>query len=193
MRCKYGATPDCKVHTWAKELALLRRIIKDCGVAEEAKWGMPTYTDNGKNVFMLSAFKDYASINFFKGNLIDDTSGLLSKAGENSEVSRVIRFTDTKTILKYEAEIKDILHQAIAIERAGIKTPKLKSELVLPVAISTLMKKDKNFKLAFEALTPGKQKSYVIHVNGAKQEATRVSRLEKCLPKIYAGKGFNEY
>lgn len=192
-RCDKYATPECKIHTWPNELRELRRIIKSCELTEESKWGMPTYTDRGKNILILSAFKNFASVNFFKGALIKDEAGILEKQGENQQEARILKFTDVKRILELEEDIRAYIFEAIEIERAGLKLdPALKKTPDYPQELLDKMEVDSSFKAAFEALTPGRQKGYLFHFNGAKQSATRASRIEKCVPKIMEGKGWND-
>lgn len=192
-RCKLGGTPECKVHTWEEPLKIFREIVLDCGLTEECKWGMPCYSVNGKNVLIISAFKDYCSLNFFKGSLIQDELGLLSKAGENSEASRMLKTTTTQHLLDHVDAIKAIIFQAIDIEKAGLKTtPKPIDSYPVPEEFVEILQQNNSLKLAYEALTPGRQKSYLMHFNSAKQSQTRVNRIEKCIPGILAGKGFNE-
>ncbi len=120
-RCPLGGTPECKVHNWDKELKLLRKLVLSCGLTEELKWKVPCYTLDGKNVLIVSAFKEYASISFFKGALLADPHGILSQAGENSQAARLVRFTSTKEIQAREAVLKETIQQAIELERSGAK------------------------------------------------------------------------
>lgn len=192
-RCKLGGTPDCKVHTWADPLRIFREIVLDCGLTEECKWGMPCYTVNGKNVLLIAAFKEYCSLNFFKGSLISDPYNLLSKAGENSEASRMLKTITTSHILENIDAIKDIVFQAIEIEKAGLKTvTKSIDSYPVPEEFELLLTNNSQLKNAYDALTPGRQKSYLMHFNSAKQSQTRIGRIEKCIPSILAGKGHNE-
>lgn len=192
-RCSLGGTPQCKVNTWRDELKLLRKILLDCGLQEEAKWGMPCYLFENKNIILLAAFKDFCSLNFFKGGLIQDTKGLLEKAGENSEASRLFKFTNVKEIIKHEKIIKQYIFEATEIERAGLKsTGKKLADYVIPEELQKLFSKNAAFKKAFNSLTPGRKKGYLIHFTQAKQSATRISRIEKCIPKIMQGIGFHD-
>jgi len=192
-RCSLHATPQCKVNTWKKELLSLRRIILSCGLNEESKWGMPVYTFNGKNVVMIAAFKDNCVVSFFKGSILADTDKLLVKPGENSEVTRLIRFTDVRKINDIEISLRNYIFEAVEIEKSGIK-PSVKkvSEYKIPDEFAVHLKKNTLLKKAFESLTPGRQKAYLIHFSGAKQSATRESRILKCIPDILNGKGWNE-
>ncbi|MCB1305247.1 MAG: YdeI/OmpD-associated family protein [Leptospiraceae bacterium] len=193
-RCKFGGTPDCKVHSWQAQLKSLRKIALESGLQEEIKWGVPCYTLDGQNVFTVAAFKDYCSVSFFKGALLKDPSSLLTKPGEDSQATRQLRVTDLAGIKKIQKQIKGFMKQAIELERSGKKIDfKAKDELVYPEELLAILKKDKELESAFEALTPGRKRSYILHIGGAKQSETRRSRVEKCRAKILAGKGFNEY
>ena len=191
LRCPKGATSECKIHNWAKELAAFRSLILSCGLEEECKWGMPCYTVKGKNVLIISAFNDYCSINFFQGALIKDEADILSKVGPNAEVSRIFKVTKLEQIQEHKDLLKAYILEAAENEVAGRKV-ETKKEFDLPIELTESFKKFKGLEEAFLALTPGRQKSYVFHINGAKQEKTKYSRIEKCIPKIKMGKGFNE-
>lgn len=191
LRCSKGATPECKVHKWSKELAALRSLVKSCGLEEECKWGVPCYTIKGKNVLIISAFKEYCSLNFFQGALLKDDAKLLSKVGENAEVSRISKVTDLAQIEKNQDVLRAYILEAAENELAGKKV-ETKKELDIPLELTESFKKFPDLEAAFFALTPGRQKSYIFHINGAKQEKTKYSRIEKCIPKIKMGKGFNE-
>lgn len=193
-RCKMFATPQCKVRKWNSVLSAMREVLIETDLVEECKWGAPCYTYNGKNVVLMGAFKDFCSISFLKGSLLSDPNDLLEFAGENSHIAKLMKFTDSKTVLKNSKAIKAFIKEAIAFEVEGTKVvipiapqQELPEELVAQMAINPTLKN------AFEALTPGRQRSYVLHINQAKASATRLSRIEKCLPKMLLGKGFNEY
>jgi uncharacterized protein YdeI (YjbR/CyaY-like superfamily) len=189
-RCSLGGTPHCRVNKWANELALLRRIILDCGIQEECKWGHPTYTYKKANVLILAAFKDNCTLSFLKGALIQDEAELLQKPGENSQSGRVMRFTNVNQILPIEAEIKSYIFEAIEIEKAGLKVEtKPAAEMNLPEELAAQFKLDRSFEAAFRALTPGRQKGYMYFFSEAKQSKTRESRIEKYRTHILAGKG----
>lgn len=192
-RCELYGTLQCKVHKWPEELNQLRRIVLGCGLEEELKWSQPCYTLNGNNVLLLTAFKEYAALAFFKGALLKDIHLMLVSPGENSQAVRQLRFTDVAEILKKEDIIKSYILQAIEVEKAGLKVEfKKESELHYPDELVQKMDEDPVYKAAFEALTPGRRRSYVLHFSAAKQSATRVSRIEKCASKIFEGKGWNE-
>lgn len=192
-RCPLGGTPDCKVHAWPRELAELRRIVLECGLTEERKWGVPCYTFNGANVLIVAAFKGYASLNFFKGALLSDSHGLLVQAGADSQSGRQIRFTQVREVLAKEQELRDYIYEAIEVERAGLKVDfKAKHELVYPEELLAIFPGNPEFETAFEALTPGRKRGYILHFTQPKQSATRTSRIEKCIERILEGKGMQD-
>ncbi len=189
MRCSLGATPACKVLLWTDILEFLRQLILETKLQEERKWGMPTYTLNGKNVVILGVFKESCVLSFLKGELLEDPFQLLERPGPNSQKSRFIRFTQLSQAQEIEDEIKEYLLQAIEVERLGKKAS---AKPVIPVLPEELLQKfaeHPGLESAFLALTPGRQRGYVIHFSEAKQSTTRLNRIEKCLPKIFAGKG----
>lgn len=192
-RCSLYGTPECKVHSWTKELVALRQIILACGYTEELKWSMPCYTIDGKNVLILTAFKDFCSLNFFKGSLIKDHNNVLVRAGENTEAARLFKFTNIKEVIEQEDIIKAYLFEAIEIEKSGLKVPKKDAtSLELPEELIDIFQHNPDVKAAFDALTPGRQRGYQIHFSGAKQSTTRLARIEKYIPHILAGKGFHD-
>ncbi len=191
-RCEYYKTPKCKVHSWQGELRELRRIVLDCGLQEDYKWSQPCYTLNAKNVLIVTALRDYAALAFFKGTLLKDTHGLLVAPGERSQAARQLRFTDIQTIREKEVMIKTYIHQAIEVEKAGLQVQFKKNREPLPEELIQQFEKDPELKAAFNALTPGKQRGYLIHFSQPKQSVTRVSRIEKCIPKILKGEGMHD-
>lgn len=190
-RCSLGGTPECKVHRWQHELVALRRIVLESGLTEECKWGVPCYTYQGKNIVLVSAFKDNCFISFFKGALLQDEHGILTFAGKNSQVDKMIRFTNPEDILKMEEWIKAYIFEAIEVEKAGLKVQK-SSTLDLPEELQHKFEEIPAFKAAFEALPPGKQRGYVLHFSQPKQSQTRSGRIEKCMPKIFNGEGLQD-
>lgn len=176
---------------WRGEIEKLRSILLDCGLEEELKWGKPCFTFEGKNIAIIQPFKAHCSLMFFKGALLEDTHGLLRSQGENTQSALRLEFTDEKKITK--AVLKPYVKQAIAVEQDGrnVDFP-AKRELVLPAELTDMLKRNSKLAKAFHALTPGRQRSYVLHIKGAKQSLTRIARIEKCMPKILAGLGFNE-
>lgn len=192
-RCPLGNTPQCKVLKWTAELEALRSIACSNGLTETIKWGVPCYTFNDKNVLIISAFKDNCFISFFKGALLKDEQGILSKGGENSEVGRLIRFTNVAKIISLETALNAFIQEAIEIEKQGLKVPRKSiSDYEIPQALLTKFAEDAAFEAAFFALTPGRQKGYLFYFASAKQSATQNNRIEKCKPLIFAGKGWNE-
>lgn len=188
-RCKLFQTPECKVHTWEDELALLRSIIKKSALSEEIKWGQPCYTLWGKNVLILSTFKDCSFISFFKGALIKDSLKLLEKAGPNSESGRLFKFRSVSEIEEHKSQIEDFIAQAIQIEESGKQIKKSNNPLNIPSELLEAFDENSGLKEAFYSLTPGRQKGYIIYFTGAKQSETRKKRIEKYIDHILDGKG----
>ena len=191
-RCAYFATPQCKVNDWREELMQLRRIVLECGLTEELKWSQPCYTHGKDNIAIVSALKDVAVLGFFKGSLLKDTEGVLIKPGENSQAVRQFQFSHVKDIIAMEPTIKAYLYEAIEIEKAGLKVKFKKNPEPIPEELQQKMKEDPNLKMAFETLTPGRQRGYILHFSAPKQSKTREARIEKCIPKILEGKGFHD-
>ena len=192
-RCYLVGTPDCKVHKWDPELAYLREVVLSTGLSETRKWGVPCYMYGKHNVAMIGAFKDYFSLSFLKGALLQDKDKVLDKPGENSQATRLFRLRSMQELKAVEQLIRMYLFEAIEIERSGLKVEmKASTSLVYPEELLAFFEKDAAFKTAFEALTPGKRRGYILHFEQAKQSATRNSRIEKCRPKIIAGKGFQD-
>ncbi|GAB5465355.1 MAG: YdeI family protein [Candidatus Kapaibacteriales bacterium] len=193
MRCELGNTPQCKVHNWRVEIEACREIALECGLVEEIKWAVPCYTLNSKNVIIISALKDEVRIGFFKGALLKDETDILDKLGENTQADRIIRVKDTAWINDKKVAIKDLIFQAIELEKRGLQYDYKKDIGEYPDELRSAFVKDPTFEDAFEKLTPGRKRSYLLHFNGAKQSKTKVSRIEKAKDKIFSGKGFNEY
>ena len=192
-RCPLVNTPECKVHTWPNELQQLRKIVLDCGLTEELKWSVPCYTHNKKNLLIVAAFKEYCSISFFKGSLLKDPKGILEKPGENSQAARLIRFTTVKQIDKLEKAIRGFIADAIELENTGAKVDfSAKQNLDLPEELLAKFDELPALRSAFNALTPGRQRGYLLFFSGAKQSTTRLARIDKCKPLILAGKGLHD-
>lgn len=191
-RCPLGGTPDCKVQAWTSELELLRKIALECGLTEESRWGAPCYTFQNKNILMVSALKEYCSIGFFKGSLLSDDKNLLIKQGPNSQAVRLFKFENINEIVKIESDIKAYIFESIEVEKAGLKVTFKKNLEPIPEELEAKFEEDPIFKNAFEALTPGRQRGYLIHFAQPKQEKTRMSRIEKCTPMILSGIGLND-
>ena len=191
-RCSLGGTPECKVHFWTEELKLLRNLVLSCGLSEEVKWGMPCYTFQNNNVLIVSAFKDFCSINFFKGALLQDGKKLLEKQGDNTQGARIAKFTNTKKIVNHEATLKAYIFEAIEVEKAGLKVEYKKNPEPIPDELQEKFNGDPIFKGAFESLTPGRRRGYILHFSQPKQTKTRIDRIEKCIAKILNGKGLHD-
>ncbi|MFM8840390.1 MAG: YdeI/OmpD-associated family protein [bacterium] len=191
-RCPLVGTPNCKVKTWNAELRALRDIILKIDVTEERKWGVPCYTNNGKNIVLLSALKESATISFLKGSLIDDVHGVLIAPGKNSQSARYMKFTSVQEIKKAKPIIIDYIQQALEIEITGKKVVFKKDDDPIPEELSESFAKQPSLKTAFYALTPGRRRGYLLHFNQAKQSATRESRIQKCIPNIMKGKGLQD-
>lgn len=192
-RCFLGGTPQCKVHRWPKELEMLRRIALDCGLEEQVKWGIPVYSHHNKNIVAIAAFKENCVLSFFKGALLANKKKILESAGENSRSVRLVRFTDSRSVVKLEPELKRLIFEAIEVEKAGLKVESNRVEeyKVVPEWKKKL-KKSPELKKAFASLTPGRQKAYLIFFAEPKQGKTRESRIEKCIPIILKGKGLHD-
>lgn len=178
---------------WQEEMEHLRMILLDCGLTEELKWSKPCYVFETSNVIVIQGFKDYCALLFFKGVLLKDPDDILVKTGENTRVGRQIRFTDVREIVRLEPVLKAYVRQAIEVEMAGLKVePKKSADLVIPGELQDKMDDMPAFKTAFKALTPGRQRAYIIYFSAPKQSQTRVSRIEKCVLKILHGKGLTD-
>lgn len=191
-RCKYYATAKCKVRNWQEELETLRQIALDSGLTEQVKWGVPCYTFNDNNIAVVSAFKDYCSLSFFKGVLMQDTNNILDKTSESMQSARFIKFTTSKEIIAKSTILKSYIFQAIAVEKAGLKVD-FKKKLE-PEPEELLAKFDENpaLKQAFYALTTGRQRGYIIYFSQPKKSNTRGIRIEKYMQKIMNGEGLND-
>lgn len=180
-----------RAKAWPDEMQKLRSILLGCGLGEELKWGKPCFTFEGANVAIIQPFKEHCSLMFFKGALLKDTHGLLRSQGENTQSALRLEFTSEAQIKK--SVVESYVKSAIAVEKQGLKVDfKAKRELELPAELTQILKKDRKLAKAFESLTPGRQRAYVMHFAGAKQPATRTARIEKCAPLILAGKGLND-
>ena len=191
MRCKYGATPKCKVLKWTQELIMLRKIVLETGLTEAIKWGVPVYMHQGKNLITVNALKDSANIGFFKGALLNDTKQLLQQQG-NIQSARIIRFYNTSEIVKLKAILKKYILEAIAIEESGRKIFTNKNPEPIPTELLDAFEDDPALKNAFYKLTPGRQRGYIIHISSAKQSQTRMSRIGKYRNQILQGFGMHD-
>jgi uncharacterized protein YdeI (YjbR/CyaY-like superfamily) len=178
---------------WQREFAELRKIVLDCDLTEEMKWGWPCFTLEKKNVVLTHGFKEYCALMFFKGALLKDAKGILVQPSENMQATRQIRFTSVQEIVKMKPIVKAYVQEAIAAEKAGLKV-KFKKTADFKVAeeFQTKMDKIPALKTAFHALTPGRQRGYLLHFAAAKQSETRAARVEKWMPHILKGKGLND-
>jgi uncharacterized protein YdeI (YjbR/CyaY-like superfamily) len=192
-RCALFATPACKVHTWKKELHLLRQVLNECGLEETMKWGSPCYTFQKKNIVNIGALKNHCALGFFKGTLLADPHKLLEKAGEESQSAMYLRFTDTKQIVEANAHIRAYVFEAIEIEKSGAKVQFKKTTTKdYPEELTKYLDTHPTVRKAFDALSPGRQRGYVLYFNSAKQAATRLDRIEKSVPSILMGKGIHD-
>jgi uncharacterized protein YdeI (YjbR/CyaY-like superfamily) len=180
-----------RAKTWQGEIQKLRSILVACGLEEDLKWGKPCFMFEGSNIAIIQPFKAHCSLMFFKGALLTDTHGLLRSQGENTQSALRLEFTSESQIKK--SVLESYVKQAIAVEKQGLKVDyKAKRELELPKELSEAFKKNRAFAQAFHALTPGRQRAYVMHFSAAKQSQTRSARIEKSIPQILAGKGLND-
>jgi uncharacterized protein YdeI (YjbR/CyaY-like superfamily) len=191
-RCPLGGTPDCKVHQWPDVLKKLRMILLECGLTEESKWGVPCYTYQDKNIVLVSALREYCAFSFFKGVLLKDPCDILEKPGPNSQSDRVIKFTSVQQIIELEDVLKTYVAEAIEVEKAGLKVEFKKNPEPIPEELQQTFQKDPFLKTAFEELTPGRQRGYILYFSQPKQSKTRVARIEKCTPKILNGEGLHD-
>lgn len=176
---------------WQDEIETLRSILLACGLGEELKWGKPCYTFEGNNVAIIQPFKKHCSLMFFKGVLLRDTHNLLRSQGKNTQSATRLEFTGSEQIKK--TVVKAYVKQAMDVEKAGRTVDfKAKRDLELPEELTRVLNQDSKLADAFHALTPGRRRGYLLHFTGAKQSKTRARRIEKCIPKILAGKGFND-
>src|SRR6185437_6484393 len=177
---------------WKPEIAVMRRVLADIAMNEECKWGKPTYTVDGKNIVILQGLKEYFALGFFQGALLKDPKKLLVELGQ-VQAGRVMKFTSAKEIAAKAATIKAYVREAMAAAKSGRQVEKKKtSDFPVPEELTERFRKEPRFKKAFEALTPGRQRSYLFHFAAAKQSATRVARIDKAMPAIFEGRGFLE-
>jgi uncharacterized protein YdeI (YjbR/CyaY-like superfamily) len=177
---------------WKKETDSLRKIALDCDLTEEMKWGKPCFTYQKKNVAIIIPLKDSCALSFFQGALLKDPKHILQKIGE-AQAGRWIKFSSPKEISALQPILRDYIYEAIQVEESGKKVPLKKvSEYVVPEELRVRLNAAPELKAAFEALTPGRRKSYIFHVSRAKQAKTRAARAERCVPMILNGRGFNE-
>jgi uncharacterized protein YdeI (YjbR/CyaY-like superfamily) len=178
---------------WQEETKEMRRIILACGLTEELKWGKPCYAFQNTNIVILQGFKNYCALMFCKGALLKDPNGILIKPGENTQAARQIRYSNVREIVEMEPILKAYIYEAIEVEKAGLKVNYKKiSEFTIPNEVQNKMDENAAFKKAFYALTPGRQRAYILYFSAPKQSKTRESRVEKCMPQILNGMGLND-
>jgi uncharacterized protein YdeI (YjbR/CyaY-like superfamily) len=178
---------------WREEMTALRGIVRECRLVEEVKWGQPCYSLDARNVVLIHGFKDYCALLFMKGALMKDPEGLLIQQTENVQSSRQIRFTGLAEIVERRAALKAYVEEAIAVEKAGLKVEKKPTaEFPHPEELRARFAASPELKAAFSALTPGRQRAYLLHFAAAKQAKTREARIDKCAPQILAGKGLDD-
>lgn len=178
---------------WEHEMAALRAIALGCGLGEAVKWGKPCFTHGGANVAILQPFRDECRLMFFKGALLDDPAGLLESQGENTQAARVVRVRSVEEVGQRAEALRRLLAGAIAAQEAGLTVPMpARTALDLPAELTDALDGDPDLAEGWATLTPGRQRSWVLHIAGAKQPATRAARVDKAAPAIRAGKGWNE-
>ncbi len=178
---------------WRAEMEALRAILLECGLTEELKWGKPCYATDDGNIAILQPFKAHCALMFFKGALLEDPHGLLVPQGENTRSAMRVEFTDPAQVTKKKAKVKALVKKAVQVEKAGLKVDFAEAKKPdHPEELTAALRADKALKKAFGALTPGRQRSWVLHFSSAKQAKTREARIEKAKEKIFAGKGWNE-
>ena len=192
-RCALGGTPECKVHNWQQELKLLRALALDCGLTEELKWKVPCYTYDKRNIAIISALKESATFSFFKGALLADPHQVLEKPGENCQATRVVRFTSVAAFKKLTPTLKELIREAIRVEETGLKVDfKAKHELQIPDELQSKLDALPALRAAWDKLTPGRQRGYVLYFSAAKQSQTRAARIDKCTGAILEGRGMHD-
>jgi len=178
---------------WQKEFEKLRTIALSTELTEDLKWGCPCYTYEGKNIFLIHGFKEYCALLFFKGTLMKDPDHILIQQSKNVQAARQIRFTEVQQIIDLETELQAYMFEAVEIEESGAKVKMKKTkEFEMPQEFQDKLDEDPLLKDAFESLTPGRQRAYLLHFSSPKQSKTREARIEKCIPQILDGKGLND-
>lgn len=191
-RCDHYRKPSCKVHLWTEPLLALRELVNASELTEEMKWGSPCYTLDGKNVLMLVSTRRFCALSFLRGAALDDPAAILEKPGPNSRYARYARFETVDEVAAAHDTLVALVAQAIAAARSGEKFEPEDAPEPMPAELEERLAVDPELDAAFTALTPGRQRSHILHISGAKQAATRERRVDKCSAKILAGKGFNE-
>lgn len=182
-----------KAKKWQEELEELRTIALDSGLTEELKWGVPCYTLEKSNIVLIHAFKEYCAFLFFKGALLKDNNGILIQQTKNVQAARQIRFSNIREIIELKPILRTYIREAIEVEKSGLKVAlKKTSDFIIPEEFQSKLDQIPDLKIAFEALTPGRQRAYIFHFSEAKQAKTRTSRVEKYIPQILNGKGLDD-
>lgn len=181
-----------KSKQWKDEMNTLRNIILDCQLEEDLKWGKPCYSFQNKNIVIIQGFKEYFALLFFKGGLMKDSHQLLVKMGENTQAGRQMRFINVQDILEKKQIIRDYISEAVEIEKRGDKVEPKREATPIPEEFHLKLNENPTLKTAFESLTPGRQRAYLMHFSAPKQSKTRESRIEKAIPNIFEGKGMND-
>jgi uncharacterized protein YdeI (YjbR/CyaY-like superfamily) len=182
-----------KAQKWQKELEKLRTIILDCQLTEELKWGVPCYSFQESNIVLIHVFKEYCALLFIKGVLLHDSNGILIQQTKNVQAGRQIRFTNVQEIVEMETILKAYIYEAIEVEKAGLKVNfKKTTEFIVPEEFQNKLDEIPDLKTAFDALTPGRQRAYILYFSASKQSKTRESRVEKCMQQILNGKGLDD-
>jgi uncharacterized protein YdeI (YjbR/CyaY-like superfamily) len=182
-----------KAKKWQQEFEKLRMIILDCQLTEEFKWGNPCYTFQNGNIVLIHGFKEYCALLFFKGALLQDAHGILIQQTENVQAGRQIRFTDVRKIVEMEPILKAYIYEAIEVEKAGLEVAfKKNTEFIITEEFQNKFSEIPALKTAFDALTPGRQRAYLLYFSAPKQSKTRETRVEKCIPQILNGKGLDD-
>lgn len=178
---------------WQKEMAKLRKISLSCHLTEELKWGKPCYLFQKSNIVLIHGFKEYCALLFFKGALLKDSRGILIQQTENVQAARQIRFTNLREIVEMEPILKAYIHEAIDAEKAGLEVSyKKTAEFKIPEEFQSKLDEVPTLRRAFDELTPGRQRGYLLHFSAAKQSKTREARIKKCMPQILKGRGLND-
>ena len=182
-----------KAKQWQREIQMLRSIVLETGLTEELKWGCPCYTNDDRNIVLIHTFKHYCALLFFKGALLTDRDGILIQQTRNVQSGRQMRFTDLSEVSELAPMIRSYINEAIEIEKSGAKVEfKAPAEFAMAKEFETQLKSNLKLKAAFEALTPGRQRAYLLYFSTAKQSKTKQARVEKCIPLILKGKGLND-
>ncbi|EEF62346.1 YdeI/OmpD-associated family protein [Pedosphaera parvula] len=182
-----------KATQWQEEFEQLRTIVVGCGLTEELRWGKPCYTFQEKNIVLIHGFKEYCALLFMKGALLKDSKGILIQQTENVQAARQIRFTNVREIVKLQPILKAYIKEAIEVENAGLEVNyKKTAEFTMPEELQNKLNEIPALKTAFAALTPGRQRGYILYFSAAKQSKTREARVEKCMPQILKGKGLDD-